>query len=94
MTTDLPAFVRDIQPQSTVLFFGSGFSLPSHAPRVADVIEHFSHIFNQPSDGFTLSELTDLIEQKTKDRQRMISELRKMFEHLKPTGGLLNLPFL
>jgi hypothetical protein len=67
MTTDLPAFVRDIQPESTVLFFGSGSSLPSHAPRVADVIEHFSHIFNQPSDGFTLSELTDLIEQKTKD---------------------------
>ena len=56
------------------------------------MIERFSHIFNQPSDGFTLSELTDLIEQKTKDRQRMISELRKMFEHLKPTGGLLNLP--
>lgn len=92
MTTDLSAFVRDLQPESTILFLGAGSSLPSHAPSVSKIIDHLSKVFHQPSNGFTLAELTDLIEQKTKDRQRMISEVRSLFARLRPTGALLNIP--
>jgi SIR2-like domain len=92
MTTALADLVKDVKPDSTVLLFGAGSSLPSNAPSVATIIEHLSKKFRQPSAGFNLSELTDLIEQKTKDRRRLIDELRAMFQRNKPTGGLLNLP--
>lgn len=92
MTTQLSTFVKDIQPESTILFFGAGSSLPSHAPSVSEIIAHLSRAFGQPSEGFTLAELSELIDQKTKDRQRMISEVRSLFSTIRPTGGLLNIP--
>jgi SIR2-like domain len=92
MPTDLTTFVRDLEPATTILFFGAGSSIPSHAPSVARIIEHLATVFKQPADGFTLAELADLIEQRTKDRRRLITEVRTLFYNLKPTGGLLNLP--
>jgi hypothetical protein len=90
--TTLANLIQGVRPDATILLFGAGSSIPSGAPSVGDIIEHLSKKFGQRSAGFSLSELTDLIEQKTKDRRRMISELGKMFSRAKPTGGLLNLP--
>jgi hypothetical protein len=35
MPIEMSAFVQDLRPESTILFFGAGSSLPSHAPSVA-----------------------------------------------------------
>ena len=51
-----------------------------------------SSAFKLGSGGFSLSELASLAEAKAQARKPMISELRKAFVGLKPTGGLLNLP--
>jgi hypothetical protein len=91
MTTQLSTFAKDIQPESTI-FFGAGSSLPSHAASISEIIAHLSKTYGQSSDGFTLAELSELIDQKTKDRQRMISEVRSLFSKIRPTGGLLNIP--
>lgn len=92
MPTKLSDFVQGVQPDSTILFFGAGSSVPSGAPSVAEIIEQLSSKFSMPSSGFALPELTDLIEQRTKDRRRMINELQTMFRRARPTGGLLNVP--
>jgi len=91
MPTDMQAFVRDLRPETTVLFFGSGSSIPSHAPSAQALISKVSATYSQPSEGLSLAEITELIEQKTKDRRRMIELIQQMFETLRPTGGLLNL---
>lgn len=92
MPTKLSDFVQGVQPDSTILFFGAGSSIPSGAPSVAEIIEQLSRKFSIPNSGFALSELADLIEQKTRDRRRMINELQTMFRRARPTGGLLNVP--
>src|SRR4029077_5750332 len=92
MSTVLSELIKDIKPESTVLLFGSGSSLPSNAPSVNVIIDHLSKTFRQSSIGFGLADIADLIEQKTKDRRRMIEEVRSLFQRCKPTGGLLNLP--
>ena len=92
MPTSLQDLVHDIRVSSTMLLFGAGSSIPSHAPSVKELIDHLSAKFRQSSDGFNLAEFTQLIEKKTNDRRRLITEVRHLFKGLKPTSGLLNLP--
>jgi hypothetical protein len=92
MPADLRTFIQSVNPDETVLFFGAGSSIPSHAPSTARIIEHLSREFRQPSEGYSLPEITDLIEQKTKDRRRMIDAVRSLFIGIRPTGGLSNIP--
>lgn len=89
---DLTEFVRDVSPERTILLFGAGSSLPSNAPTPQAVIDHLSKRFSIPSAGFNLMEFTELVEQRSKDRRRMITDLRTLFKGLRPTAGLLNLP--
>jgi hypothetical protein len=92
MPTDLHTLIQSVHPDETILFFGAGSSIPSHAPSVSCIIEHLSTTFRQRSDGFTLADIADLIEQKTKDRRRLIEAVRLLFKDLRPTGGLANVP--
>ncbi len=92
MTLDINQLAANITPEKTILFFGAGACIPSNAPSSNRLAEHLSTIFNIPLDNFTLSELASLVEQKS-SRAELISEIRKLFLNLKPTGGLLNLPF-
>ena len=92
MPLSLAELVRDIDADSTILLFGAGSSLPSNAPSVTSIIDGLSRKFSQSNDGFGLSEFTELLEHKLKDRKRLVTELRAMFKSLKPTAGLLNLP--
>lgn len=89
---ELDALVREVRPDHTILLFGAGSSMPSNAPTPKAIIEHLSRRFSIPSTGFNLAEFTELVEQRSKDRRRMITEIRALFKGLKPTAGLLNLP--
>lgn len=91
MPISLQTLVDDIEPTKTVLLFGSGSSIPSGAPSVPELISLFSEE-HKISGDYTLSELTGIIETKERSRVKLIATLRKRFEKLKPTGGLLNLP--
>ena len=89
---ELEALVRELRPDHTILLFGAGSSMPSNAPTPQAIIDHLSSRFSIPSAGFNLAEFTELVEQRSKDRRRMITEVRSLFKNLKPTAGLLNLP--
>ena len=91
MPTDLSRLAAQIEPEKTILFFGAGASLSSHAPSVSKIMEEFQKIFELDRDGYSLREYASIIESGF-SRQAMISELRKLFIGLKPTGSLLSLP--
>jgi hypothetical protein len=89
---NLAELVRDIRPEQTILLFGAGSSIPSNAPTPQAIIEHLAKKNAVLSDGFNLSEFTELVEQRSKDRRRMITDVRTLFKGLRPTAGMLNLP--
>ncbi|CRM50574.1 MULTISPECIES: SIR2 family protein [unclassified Pseudomonas] len=91
MSISLADLTKRINPSNTVLFFGAGSSLPSGAPSVSKLIEIFSSKFSLSSEGYSLSEITSLAEQK-RSRKEMIECLRVPFKNLTATGSLLNLP--
>ncbi|POQ03658.1 SIR2 family NAD-dependent protein deacylase [Pseudomonas syringae] len=91
MSIPLAELARRIKPETTVLFFGAGSSIPSGAPSVKKLIERLSDRYQIEADGYSLSELASLIEQKF-GRKQLIKSLRELFEKLAPTGSLLNLP--
>jgi hypothetical protein len=84
--------VAGIEPERAVLFFGSGSSIPSGAPTVAQLQAYFEHTYGVPASEYTLAEQAGIIENQTKDRNRLITELRTLFRGLVPTGAILNLP--
>ena len=91
MTIDLSRFASELTPERTVLFFGAGASLASHAPSVEKLIKNFEAKFNVPSTGYSLREYAGILENRY-TRKRLIEELRYSFKGLHPTGSLLNLP--
>jgi len=92
MPIDLSRLASDLEPSSTVLFFGSGACISSHAPSVDKLLQVFEGTFNEKSDGYSLREYTGILEEKY-GRKALIEALRKPFRNLSPTGSLLNLPF-
>lgn len=92
MPITISAVADDVRPHSTVLLFGSGSSVPSGAPSVARILAAIEREYQQSVAGFSLAEVTELVEQKTKDRRRLITTLRGLFKSLRPTGGILNVP--
>jgi NAD-dependent SIR2 family protein deacetylase len=91
MSMKLEDLAKEINPKNTVLLFGSGSSIPSGAPSVAALIEKLSKAFGVDANGYTLSEMASICEQK-KSRRKVIDLLRELCTGLKPTGGLKNLP--
>ncbi len=91
MSIKLSDMIEGIDPSNTVLFFGAGSSIPSGAPSVTKISESISQKFNIDSTGYDLAELTSLVEQK-KSRGELINCLRDMFNRIRVTGALLNLP--
>ncbi len=92
MPIPMDRLVANLEPERAVLFFGSGSSLPSSAPSVVQLQSHFEKTFGVSAAGYTLAEQTGIIENQTKDRQRLIAELRSLFRGLSPAGAILNLP--
>lgn len=75
-----------------MLLFGSGSSIPSNAPSVADLQRRFETEFGEKAEGYSLAEQTGIIEIKLRDRGSLISSLRAAFKSVGPAGGILNLP--
>lgn len=92
MPIKLANLMSQIDPERTILFFGSGSSIPSGAPSVDQLIDHFAEEFKEERSDYDLSEFTAIIEQKTKNRKRLIRSLRKALDGLSPTRGLANVP--
>ena len=92
MPIPISELMRHLTPHETVLLFGSGSSLPSNAPSVRQLQDHFEREFHVSGTDYSLSEQTGIIEFKTRNRRSLISSLRSRFKGLKPSGSLLNLP--
>lgn len=92
MPIELHRLAADMDPSRTVLFFGAGAGIASHAPSVEKLMEVFEGHFGEPSDGYSLREYAGILEDKF-TRKQLIEVLRKPFLHLRPTGSLLNMPF-
>lgn len=91
MSISLSDMVGRLSPSKTVLFFGAGSSIPSGAPSVKKIIDRVAGKFGIDSEGYSLSEITSIAENKS-TRSELISTLRSMFNNLDATGALLNLP--
>ncbi len=92
MPVELQTLIRNIDPGRTVLIFGAGSSIPSGAPSVDELQEHFAKRFSVSDLQYNLAEQTGIIESRTRDRAGLILELRSLFKTVRPTGALLNLP--
>ncbi|NTG98909.1 hypothetical protein G6L95_06625 [Agrobacterium rhizogenes] len=90
MPFKIDQLVEEIEPSRTVLFFGSGSSIPSGAPSVGQLIDSYAKAFTLPAEGYSLSEITLLAERKSGSRKKVIGLLRQQCQNLKPTGGLRN----
>jgi predicted kinase len=91
MSISLSEMIEGIDPSRTVLFFGSGSSIPSGAPSVARIVDRVSQDFKIDSEGYSLTEISSLAEEK-RSRADLVSCLRSMFNKIRVTGALLNLP--
>ena len=87
----LDTLCNSINTNRTVLFFGSGSSIPSGAPSVTDLCKHLSDRFKIELADLTLSELADIIERR-RNRPDLVTAIRELFAGIRPTGGLLSLP--
>lgn len=56
MPIDINRVASETNPENTVLFFGAGASLSSHAPSVNHLVKHLENIFKLSGDGFSLRE--------------------------------------
>lgn len=90
MPITVKQLVSDLNTEKTVLLFGAGSSIPSGAPSVTKIIDHFATVFGIDAGQYSLSEIASLVEHKA-NRKRMIVELRKLCGALHPQGGLRNL---
>lgn len=91
MSISLDSVVSSIDPKKTILFFGAGSSIPSGAPSVSCLIREIGKEFKLDTEGYSLTELASLAENKT-SRKEFISSLRPMFKKQRVTGAMLNLP--
>lgn len=92
MPVELARLAQDLEPERTVLFFGAGASVPSNAPSVDKLLEVLEAKFFEPKLDYSLREYTGILEGKY-TRKALIETLQQLFECLRPTGSLLNLPY-
>ena len=90
MPTPIENFVKQFQPENTVLLFGAGASIPSGAPSVSEIILHLAKTLNEPTEGYSFSDYSSLFEMRF-GRKELISRIRDLFVGLQPTGGMSNI---
>ncbi|WP_043201715.1 SIR2 family protein [Paraburkholderia acidipaludis] len=91
MPIELSRLANELIPEKTVLFFGAGACVSSHAPSVTKLMEYFQATFGVSTDGYSLREYAGIIENKF-GRKKLIDALRVPFKKLHPTGSLSNIP--
>lgn len=90
MTIELSRLVEALNPESTVLFFGAGSSVPSGAPSVDELIGSISKEYSIADNDYSLSEVSGISENRN-SRKSLILLLRRKFARVRPTGGILNI---
>lgn len=91
MSIKLEQLVKKIVPEETILFFGSGATIESNAPSVTKIISNLGKDFNIDTDGYTLGEITAIIEEDY-SRRELIGKLTEYLSRTQPIGGIKNLP--
>ncbi len=91
MTANIDSFVAGLRPENTVLFLGSGSSIPSGAPSVPALMAMLRTDFSIANETLSLSEISSIVE-KNVGRQRLIEKLRELYKKKKSTGGLAIIP--
>lgn len=90
MPIDLRQLVAKIDPAKTILFFGSGSSIPSGGRSGAQLAKQLGGKFNI-GGAYTLTEMSQLVSD-TDGRGKLVAALRETLQPLQPTGGIVNLP--
>lgn len=91
MPVTLDTLVGGLRAENTVLFFGSGSSIPSGAPSVDALKQQLRAKFSVTNPTLSLSELAGVIEKKY-GRSQLINRLREQFPKRKAIGGMCNIP--
>lgn len=92
MTIDIQVLCRNIEPEKTILIFGSGSSIPSGGPSANVLREKIFEKFNYPlDDSLTLSSIATIIEKK-ESRKELIEYINQELGRIRPTAGILNIP--
>ncbi len=91
MPIPIDQLVSEINPEQTVLLFGSGSSIPSGAPSTMQICDHLAQHFDLESSDLNLPELSAIIERR-RNRVDLIKAVRELFVGIEPTGGLLTIP--
>ncbi|MGH1407500.1 MAG: SIR2 family protein [Rhodomicrobiaceae bacterium] len=92
MTIDIQVLCRNIEPEKTILIFGSGSSIPSGGPSANVLREKIFEKFNYSlDDSLSLSSIATIIEKK-KSRKELIEYINQELGRIRPTAGILNLP--
>ncbi len=92
MPIDLVTLCREITPQRTAILFGAGSSVPSGGIVGSALAKQICEKFGLEYDSsLSLAEIGTLAELKV-GRRDLISLVQKMYDGLRPTRGLLNLP--
>lgn len=92
MPLNIDVFTSQIKPESMVLFFGSGATVPSGAPSVERMIGGMGQKFGIDSSDLSLREISTLVERNVSNRKELIKYIREFFKGLKPSRGIKNLP--
>lgn len=88
----LKTLAEMINPRKTVLFLGSGTSIPSGAPSAGELARYLSDDLARGTQfSEDLMEVSSILENKY-GRKALITSLREKFRALTPSGGLLTLP--
>jgi len=92
MRISLEELAKGIMPNETVLFFGSGSSVPSGAPTSRELATAVGKDLGSDIDvaGYTLTEVASLAEQRH-SRTWLIEKVRQAFERVAPNGGVRNM---
>lgn len=90
MLIELSKLVQKIDPRKTILFFGSGSSIPSGGKSGPELAETLADDFGLGS-YYSLTEVSQIISDR-EGRPTLIKLLRERIAPLQPCGGILNLP--
>lgn len=90
MSVPLDKVFKNIKPESTILFFGSGATIDSNAPTVKDLITSLSTKFEIEDHEYNLREISGIVEQ-IHGRRALIDELKFHIKKATPAGAIKNL---
>lgn len=91
MFIEIDRLIERLNPKKTILFFGSGSSIPSggkSGPALADAI---AERFKLVGAGYSLAEVSQITSDR-EGRPQLVAFIREIMQGLHPTGGLLNIP--